>query len=57
MAEIVSSTVIENPRTETEWLYEFDYKRGLVVLAQSVTETQDSKGRTARRLCEYELNE
>ncbi|MBX3172472.1 MAG: hypothetical protein KF760_34025 [Candidatus Eremiobacteraeota bacterium] len=54
VAEIVSRKVVENPRTEVEWLFEFDFKQGRVVLAQSVTETQ-SKGRNLRRLCEYEL--
>ena len=54
VAEIVSRKVIENPRIEVEWLYEFDFKQGRVVLAQSVTETQP-KGRNLRRLCEYEL--
>ncbi|MBS2035947.1 hypothetical protein JST97_13240 [bacterium] len=57
VAEIVSRKVVENPRTETEWLYEFDFKRGRVVLAQSVTEAQPPKGRSTRRLCEYELAE
>lgn len=57
VAEIVSRKVVESPRTETEWLYEFDFKRGLVVLAQSVTEAQAAKGGNTRRLCEYELNE
>ena len=54
VAEIVSRKVIESPRTEVEWLYEFDFKQGRVVLAQSITETQP-KGRNLRRLCEYEL--
>ncbi len=54
VAEIVSRKVIESPRTEVEWLYEFDFKQGRVLLAQSVTETQP-RGRNLRRLCEYEL--
>lgn len=55
VAEIVSRKVVENPRTETEWLFEFDFKQGRVILAQSVVETQLPKGRSTRRLCEYEL--
>ena len=57
VAEIVSRKVIENPRSEMEWLYEFDFKQGRVVLAQSVLETQLPKGRSTRRLCEYELQD
>ncbi|MBN9418850.1 MAG: hypothetical protein J0I12_25585 [Candidatus Eremiobacteraeota bacterium] len=55
VAEIVSRKVVESPRTEVEWLYEFDFKQGRVVLAQSVTEMALPKGRNTRRLCEYEL--
>jgi len=57
VAELVSRKVVEDPRTEIEWLYEFDFKQGRVVLAQSVTETQAARGRNARRLCEYELTD
>lgn len=55
VAEIVSRKTIETPHTEIEWLYEFDFKQGRVVLAQSVTEVSLPKGRNTRRLCEYEL--
>ncbi|MFN8609139.1 MAG: hypothetical protein U0931_16505 [Vulcanimicrobiota bacterium] len=57
VAEIVSRKVIEQPRTETEWLYEFDFKQGRVTLAQSVIETQAPKGGSTRCLCEYELTD
>jgi hypothetical protein len=50
VAEIVSRQVTSDPPAEVEWLYEFDFKRGLVLLAQSVTESQSK-----RRVCEYEL--